>query len=119
MTIEVLKSKIHRVKVTQANVNYVGSITIDKALMEAANIIRGEKVQVVNVTNGERLETYAIEGESGSGVVCLNGAAAHKASVGDVIIIISYAAMDFEEAKTFEPSVIFPDTETNRLITTK
>ena len=104
MTIEVLKSKIHRVKVTQANVNYVGSITIDKALMEAANIIRGEKVQVVNVTNG---------------VVCLNGAAAHKASVGDVIIIISYAAMDFEEAKSFEPSVIFPDTETNRLITTK
>ena len=119
MTIEVLKSKIHRVKVTQANVNYVGSITIDKALMEAANIIRGEKVQVVNVTNGERLETYAIEGERGSGVVCLNGAAAHKASVGDVIIIISYAAMDFEEAKSFEPSVIFPDTESNQLIVTK
>lgn len=119
MTIEVLKSKIHRVKVTQANINYVGSITIDKALMEAANIIRGEKVQVVNVTNGERLETYAIEGERNSGVVCLNGAAAHKASVGDVVIIISYAAMDFEEAKRFEPSVIFPDTTTNRLITEK
>lgn len=116
MTIEVLKSKIHRVKVTQANVDYVGSITIDKALLEAANIIRGEKVQVVNVTNGERLETYAIEGERGSGVICLNGAAAHKASVGDVIIIISYAAMDFEEAKHFEPSVIFPDTATNLLV---
>ena len=119
MTIEVLKSKIHRVKVTQANVDYVGSITIDKALMEAANIIRGEKVQVVNVTNGERLETYAIEGERGSGVVCLNGAAAHKANVGDVIIIISYASMDFEEAKSFEPSVIFPDTATNRLVNEK
>ena len=116
MTIEVLKSKIHRVSITQANVNYVGSITIDKALMEAANIIRGEKVQVVNVTNGERLETYAIEGERGSGVVCLNGAAAHKASVGDVVIIISYAAMDFEEAKLFEPSVIFPNTATNKLV---
>lgn len=116
MVIEVMKSKIHRVKITQANVDYVGSITIDEALMEAANIIRGEKVQVVNVTNGERLETYAIVGERGSGMICLNGAAAHKASVGDVIIIISYASMDFEEAKTFEPSVIFPDTETNRLV---
>ena len=116
MVIEVLKSKIHRVKVTQANVNYVGSITIDSSLMEAANIIRGEKVQVVNVTNGERLETYAIPGEADSGVICLNGAAAHKASVGDVIIIISYAAMDFEEAKSFTPWVIFPDTATNKLV---
>ncbi len=116
MTIEVLKSKIHRVTVTEANVDYVGSITIDKSLMEAANIIRGEKVQVVNVTNGERLETYAIEGEAGSGVICLNGAAAHKASVGDVIIIISYAQMPFEEAKTFTPNVIFPETATNRLV---
>ena len=116
MTIEVLKSKIHRVKVTQANIDYVGSITIDAALMEAANIIRGEKVQVVNVTNGERLETYAIPGEVGSGVICLNGAAAHKASVGDIVIIISYASMDFEEAKVFEPNVIFPDTDTNRLV---
>ncbi|MBR4849729.1 MAG: aspartate 1-decarboxylase [Alistipes sp.] len=116
MTIEVLKSKIHRVKVTQANVDYVGSITIDSELMAAANIIRGEKVQVVNVTNGERLETYAIPGEAGSGVICLNGAAAHKASVGDIVIIISYAAMDFEEAKSFEPNVIFPDTATNRLV---
>jgi aspartate 1-decarboxylase len=116
MVIEVLKSKIHRVTVTQANINYVGSITIDSNLLEAANIIRGEKVQVVNVTNGERLETYAIPGEAGSGVVCLNGAAAHKASVGDVIIIISYASMDFEEAKSFQPWVIFPETATNKLV---
>lgn len=116
MVIEVLKSKIHRVTVTEANVDYVGSITIDKELMDAANIIVGEKVQVVNVTNGERLETYAIAGEAGSGVVCLNGAAAHKASVGDVVIIISYAAMEFEEAKSFKPWVIFPDTATNRVV---
>ena len=116
MVIEVLKSKIHRVTVTQANVDYVGSITIDSALLEAANIIRGEKVQVVNVTTGERLETYAIPGEAGSGVICLNGAAAHKASVGDVIIIISYAQMDFEEAKNFTPNVIFPETATNQLV---
>ena len=116
MVIEVLKSKIHRVTVTQANVDYVGSITIDTELLEAANIIRGEKVQVVNVTNGERLETYAIPGEAGSGVVCLNGAAAHKASVGDVIIIISYASMEFEEAKEFQPWVIFPETATNKLV---
>ena len=116
MVIEVLKSKIHRVTVTQANVDYVGSITIDSSLLEAANIIRGEKVQVVNVTNGERLETYAIPGPAGSGVVCLNGAAAHKAAVGDVIIVISYASMDFEQAKSFEPWVIFPETATNKLV---
>lgn len=116
MVIEVLKSKIHRVTVTEANVDYVGSITIDKELMDAANIIVGEKVQVVNVTNGERLETYAIAGEAGSGVVCLNGAAAHKASVGDVVIIISYAAMEFEEARSFKPWVIFPETATNRVV---
>ena len=116
MVIEVLKSKIHRVKVTQANLNYVGSITVDEELMQAANIIRGEKVQVVNVTNGERLETYVIPGERGSGVICLNGAAAHKASPGDVVIIISYASMDFEEAKSFQPWVIFPDTESNKLV---
>lgn len=116
MVIEVLKSKIHRVTVTEANVDYVGSITIDKELMDAANIIVGEKVQVVNVTNGERLETYAIAGEAGSGVVCLNGAAAHKVSVGDVVIIISYAAMEFEEAKSFKPWVIFPETATNRVV---
>ena len=116
MVIEVLKSKIHRVTVTEANVDYVGSITIDKELLEAANIIVGEKVQVVNVTNGERLETYAIEGKAGSGVICLNGAAAHKASKGDVIIIISYASMEFEEAKSFKPWVIFPETKTNKLV---
>ena len=116
MVIEILKSKIHRVHVTEANVDYVGSITIDEALMEASNIICGEKVQVVNVTNGERLETYAIPGERGSGVICLNGAAAHKAKVGDIVIIISYAQMDFEEAKRFKPTVVFPDTATNRLV---
>lgn len=116
MVIECLKSKIHRVHVTEANVNYVGSITIDQELMDAANIITGEKVQVVNVTNGERLETYAIPGKRHSGVICLNGAAAHKASIGDIVIIISYAQMDFEEAKAFHPWVIFPDTATNQLL---
>ena len=116
MVIEILKSKIHRVHVTEANVDYVGSITIDEALMEASNIICGEKVQVVNVTNGERLETYAIPGERESGVICLNGAAAHKAKVGDIVIIISYAQMDFEEAKAFKPNVVFPDTATNHLV---
>ena len=116
MLIGILKSTIHRGHVTEANVDYVGSITIDESLMEAANIIRGEKVQVVNVTNGERLETYAIPGRRDSGVICLNGAAAHKASVGDVVIIISYAQMDFEEAKTFAPNVVFPDTATNRIV---
>jgi aspartate 1-decarboxylase len=115
MMIEVLKSKIHRVRVTQANLNYVGSITIDEDLMDAANIIQGEKVQVVNKNNGERLETYVIKGKRGSGVICLNGAAARKAMPGDVLIIISYALMDFEEAKSFEPWVIFPDTATNLL----
>ena len=116
MQIEVLKSKIHRVSITEANLNYVGSITIDEELLEAANLIAGEKVQVVDINNGERLETYAIPGEAGSGVICLNGAAAHKASVGDIVIIISYASMDFEEAKSFEPNVIFPNTETNQLV---
>lgn len=116
MTIEVLKSKIHRVTVTEANLNYVGSITIDEELLEAANMVEGEKVQVVNVTNGERLETYVIRGERGRGQVCLNGAAARKAAVGDVVIIISYASMEFEEAKVFRPWVVFPDTSTNRLV---
>ncbi|MFI3278055.1 MAG: aspartate 1-decarboxylase [Rikenellaceae bacterium] len=116
MMIEVLKSKIHRVSVTQANLNYVGSITIDEDLLDAANMIAGEKVAIVNNNNGERLETYIIKGERGSGCVCLNGAAARKAAVGDVIIIISYARMEFEDAKSFEPWVIFPDTATNRLI---
>ncbi len=114
--IEVIKSKIHRVKVTQADLNYVGSITIDAALMEAANIIEGEKVQILDINNGERFETYTIRGERGSGCVCLNGAAARKVQVGDIIIIASYALMDFEDAKEFRPWIIFPDTETNRLV---
>ena len=109
MRIEVLKSKIHRVKITQAELHYVGSITIDEALLEAANIIEGEKVQEVNINNGERLETYVIKGERNSGTVCLNGPAARKAQVGDVVIIISYAALEFEEAKKFKPWIIFPN----------
>ncbi|WP_320051567.1 aspartate 1-decarboxylase [uncultured Acetobacteroides sp.] len=116
MHIEVVKSKIHRVKVTEANLNYVGSITIDEDLLTASNIIENEKVQIVNVNNGERLETYVIKGEKGSGAICLNGAAARKAEIGDVLIIISYATMDFEEAKAFKPWIVFPDTETNRII---
>ncbi len=114
MQIEVFKSKIHRVKITQAELHYVGSITIDKDLMEAANIVEGEKVQIVNINNGERLETYVIAGERTSGMICLNGPAARKAQVGDIVIIISYATMDFEEAKKFKPTVIFPD-QNNRL----
>ncbi|MDE6499082.1 MAG: aspartate 1-decarboxylase [Rikenella sp.] len=116
MQIEVLKSKIHRASVTEARLDYVGSITIDKSLMEAANIIAGEKVQVVDNNNGERFETYVIEGEAGSGCICVNGAAARRVAVGDVVIIMSYGLMDFEEAKTFRASVVFPDTATNRLI---
>ena len=114
--IEVLKSKIHRVSVTQADLNYVGSITIDEELMDAANMIEGEKVQVLDVDNGERLETYIIKGERGSVAICLNGPAARKVQVGDVVIIASYALLDFEEAKAFKPWVIFPDTKTNKLI---
>lgn len=116
MNIEVVKSKIHKVTVTEANLQYVGSITIDEDLMEASNIIENEKVQVVNINNGERLETYVIKGERGSGEICLNGPAARKATVGDVIIIISYASLDFEEAKNFNPVLIFPDTATNKLV---
>jgi len=108
MMIEVLKSKLHCVQVTEANLNYMGSITIDEDLMDAANLIAGEKVQVVDNNNGERFETYIIKGERGSGCVCLNGAAARKVQVGDTIIIISYAMMDFEEAKRFTPTVVFP-----------
>lgn len=115
MNIEVVKSKLHRVTITQADLNYVGSLTIDEDLMDAANLIENEKVQVVNINNGERLETYVIKGERGSGVICMNGAAARKVQVGDIIIIISYASMDFEEAKSFEPWIIFPDTATNKL----
>ena len=116
MYIEVVKSKIHRVTVTEANLNYIGSITIDAELMEAANLIPNEKVSIVDNNNGERFETYVIKGEPGSGVICLNGAAARKVQPGDVIIIMSYAMMVFEEAKSFKPAVIFPDTATNRLI---
>ena len=116
MFIEVVKSKIHRVTVTEANLNYIGSITIDEDLLDAANLIANEKVSIVNNNNGERFETYIIKGERGSGVVCLNGAAARKAQPGDIIIVMSYAMMDFEEAKTFKPAVVFPDTATNRLI---
>lgn len=114
MQIEVLKSKLHCATVTEANLHYMGSITIDEDLLDAANMIAGEKVQVVNNNNGERFETYIIKGERGSGCVCLNGAAARKAVVGDVVIIISYALMDFEEAKMFKPTVVFPK-EGNRL----
>ena len=116
MNIEILKSKIHRVTVTEANLDYIGSITIDEALMDAANIIPNEKVQVVDVNNGERIETYVIKGERGSGCVCLNGPAARKVAVGDIVIIMSYASMDFEEAKSFKPAVVFPDTRTNRWV---
>ena len=116
MMIEVLKSKIHRVRVTQANLNYVGSITIDEDLMDEANMIEGEKVQILDINNGERFETYIIKGERGSGAICLNGAAARKVAIDDLVIIVSYALMDFEEAKTFKPSVIFPDSATNHLV---
>ncbi|MCR5242383.1 MAG: aspartate 1-decarboxylase [Prevotella sp.] len=114
MMIEVLKSKLHCVTVTEANLHYMGSITIDEDLMDAANLIAGEKVQVLNNNNGERFETYVIKGERGSGCICLNGAAARKVQVGDVCIIISYALMEFEEAKTFKPNVVFPK-EGNKL----
>ncbi|WP_224488519.1 aspartate 1-decarboxylase [Robertkochia flava] len=115
MQIEVVKSKIHRVTVTGADLNYIGSITIDEALMEASNIIEGEKVQIVNINNGERLETYAIKGEKNSGEITLNGPAARKVQRGDVIIIISYALLDFEEAKQFKPSLVFPNEKDNSL----
>ena len=114
MQIEILKSKIHRVVLTEANINYVGSVTIDEDLMDAANVIEHEKVQVVNVNNGERLETYVIKGKRGSGIICLNGAAARKAAIGDILIIISFAQIDFEKAKQFKPSIVFPDSN-NRI----
>lgn len=115
MQIEVVKSKIHRVKITQADLNYIGSITIDEALMEASNIMEGEKVQVVNINNGERLETYAIKGVRGSREVCMNGPAARKVQAGDIVIIITYASMSIEEAKLFKPTLIFPNEQTNTL----
>lgn len=116
MNIELVKSKLHRVTITEANLNYIGSLTIDEDLLDAANLIEYEKIQVVDINNGERLETYVIKGERGSGIICMNGAAARKVQVGDIIIIISYATMDFEEAKEFEPSIVFPDTATNKLL---
>ena len=116
MNIDILKSKIHKVSVTQANLQYVGSITIDEALMNAANIIENEKVQIVNVNNGERLETYVIKGKRNSGVIALNGPAARKVQVGDIVIIISYASMEFEEAKKYNPILIFPDSSTNTIV---
>ncbi len=115
MFIEVLKSKIHRVKITGADLNYIGSITVDEDLMDAANLIEGEKVTIVNVNNGERLDTYLITGQRGSGEVTMNGPAARRVQKGDIIIIIAYASMDFEEAKSFNPTVIFPDENSNRL----
>ena len=115
MNIEVVKSKIHRVQVTEADLNYIGSITIDEDLMDAANLLENEKVQIVNINNGERLETYVITGIRGTGQICMNGPAARKVAVGDIIIIISYASMDFEEAKTFKPALIFPDTNSNKI----
>lgn len=115
MLLEIMKSKIHRVTVTEANLNYIGSITIDSALMEAAGIYEGERVYIVDNNNGERLDTYAIPGPAGSGVICLNGAAARKVQPGDVVIIMAYASMTPDEARTFKPAVIFPDTATNKL----
>ncbi len=116
MYIEICKSKIHRVTVTGADLQYVGSITIDEDLMDAANLIENEKVQIVNINNGERFETYVIRGKRKSGDIILNGPAARKVAVGDVVIIVSYATIDFEEAKSFKPWIIFPDTDTNRLV---
>lgn len=113
MLIQVVKSKIHRVKVTQADLNYIGSITIDEDLMEAANVIEGERVQIVNINNGDRFETYVIKGDRKTGMICLNGPAARRVAVGDVIIIIGYGFMDFEEAKNFKPSLVFPNEATN------
>lgn len=115
MQVQVVKSKIHRVKVTQADLNYIGSITIDESLMDAANLIEGERVQIVNINNGERLETYVIKGERESGVICLNGPAARRCAPGDIVIIIGYGYMEFEEAKKFKPHLCFPNEETNRL----
>ncbi|MCE3295651.1 MAG: L-aspartate 1-decarboxylase [Crocinitomicaceae bacterium] len=113
MLIQVVKSKIHRVRVTQADLNYIGSITIDEDLMQEANLLEGERVQIVNINNGERFETYIIKGEKKSGMICLNGPAARRVAVNDIIIIIGYGYMDFEEAKTFKPSLVFPNEETN------
>lgn len=114
--VQMLKSKIHRVRVTEANLDYIGSITLDSELMKAAGILPGERVYIVDNNNGERFDTYTIEGPAGSGVVCLNGAAARRVQPGDIVIIMSYATMDIEEARTFRPQVIFPDTDTKKLV---
>ena len=116
MLIEVVKSKIHKVTITGSNLHYIGSITIDEDLLDAANLIENEKVHVLNLNNGERFETYVIKGERGSGEIILNGAAARKVITGDIIIILSFALLDFQEAKSFKPTIIFPDTKTNKLI---
>jgi len=115
MLLTLLKSKLHRVRVTEANINYVGSITIDEDLMESANLLENEKVQVVNINNGERLETYVIKGARGSGIICLNGPAARKALVDDLVIVIAYAQMTPEEAKVYKPFLVYPDSTTNKL----
>jgi aspartate 1-decarboxylase len=115
MNIEVVKSKIHRVRVTGADLDYVGSVTVDEDLMDAAHIIEGEKVQIVNINNGERLETYVIKGKRGSGEICINGPAARRVQKGDIVILITYASMPFEDAKAFKPWIVFPNEETNRL----
>lgn len=115
MRIEVMRAKLHRITVTEADLNYIGSITLDPELIEAAGLVVGEKVQIVNCNNGERIETYVIEGDRGSGGVCLNGPAARRCQPGDIVIVIAYGAMELEEAKTFKPTVVFPDTATNRL----
>ena len=116
MNVEVLKSKLHCVRVTQANLNYIGSITIDEDLMDAAGLIAGERVFISDNNNGERFDTYIIKGERGSGCICLNGAAARKVQIGDIIIIMAYASMPLEEAKHFKPSIVFPDSKTNKLV---
>ncbi len=116
MDIEILKSKIHRVTVTEANLNYMGSITIDEDLMDAVNLLEHEKVQVVNINNGERLDTYVIRGERGTGIICLNGPAARKTCVGDIVIIMAYTRMDIEQARHFKPAIILPDTATNKIV---
>ncbi len=115
MRIEVMRAKLHRITVTEADLNYIGSITLDPELIEAAGLVVGEKVQIVNCNNGERIETYVIEGDRGSGGVCLNGPAARRCQPGDIVIVIAYGAMELEDAKTFKPTVVFPDTATNRL----
>jgi len=116
MLVHIVKSKIHRVTVTEANLNYIGSITIDEDIMDAANVIANEKVSIVNNNNGERFETYVIPGQRGSGVICLNGAAARKVQPGDIVIIMAFAMMEMEEARTFKPAIVFPDTATNKII---